>query len=87
MPVYTITVGEKIKEYRKANHLSQSAFGNLIGVSAQAVCKWEQKLTYPDIFTLPHLARILECNTDDFYKVHSQSPDLLTQTAISISEQ
>ncbi len=40
----------------------------MIGVSAQAVCKWEQNLCYPDIFTLPHLARILGCQTDDFFE-------------------
>ena len=41
-PIYRITVAEKIKAYRKKNHLSQKDFGRLIGVSAQAVCKWEQ---------------------------------------------
>ena len=87
MPVYTNTVGEKIKEYRRANHLSQSAFDEMLGVTPQAVCKWEQKLCYPDIFTLPHLARILGCQTDDFYKIDPKSPNLLTQNTISISEQ
>ena len=67
MPIYRITVADKIKAYRKENRLSQKEFGKLIGVSAQAVCKWEQNICYPDIIFLPHLARILDCRTDDFF--------------------
>ena len=68
VPIYRITIAEKIKAYRKENGLSQKEFGGLIGVSAQAVCKWEQNVCYPDIIFLPHLARILECRTDDFFE-------------------
>lgn len=67
MSIYHISIAERIKEYRKRNGLSQSEFGKLIGVSAQAVCKWEQGVCYPDIIFLPHLARILGCQTDDFF--------------------
>ena len=63
-----ITIAEKIKAYRKENRLSQKEFGRLIGVSAQAVCKWEQNICYPDIIFLPYLARILECRMDDFFE-------------------
>lgn len=77
MPTYHITIAEKIKEYRKENKLSQSEFGKMIGVSAQAVCKWEQNVCYPDIIFLPHLARILECKTDDFFEMDPKPPNLL----------
>ena len=68
MPTYHITIADKIKEYRNENNLSLKEFGKLIGVSAQAVCKWEQNICYPDIIFLPHLARILECRVDDFFE-------------------
>ena len=68
MPTYHITIADKIKEYRNENNLSLKEFGKLIGVSAQAVCKWEQNTCYPDIIFLPHLAQILECTIDDFFK-------------------
>ncbi len=64
---YKITISQKIKDYRKENCLSLSDFGGLIGVSAQAVYKWEQEKCYPDIIFLPHLAEILGCKTDDFF--------------------
>ena len=68
MPIYHITIADKIKEYRNENNLSLKEFGKLIGVSAQAVCKWEQNICYPDIIFLPHLARILKCRVDDFFE-------------------
>lgn len=68
VPIYRITIAEKIKAYRNENNLSLKEFGKLIGVSAQAVCKWEQNICYPDIIFLPGLARLLECTTDDFFE-------------------
>ena len=67
IPMYQITIAEKIKEYRKQNNLSQRGFASLIGVSAQAVYKWEKQICYPDIMLLPHLAQILTCTVDDFF--------------------
>ena len=67
IPMYQITIAEKIKEYRKQNNLSQKGFASLIGVSAQAVYKWEKQICYPDIMLLPYLAQILTCTVDDFF--------------------
>ena len=67
MPTYYSTIADKIKAYRNENALSLKEFGDLIGVSPQAVYKWEQNTCYPDIIFLPHLARILGCTTDDFF--------------------
>ena len=62
-----ILIAKRIKEYRAANDLSQSEFGKLLGVTPQAVCKWEKELCYPDIFLLPRLAVLLQCQIDDFF--------------------
>ena len=67
---YHIKIAERIKTYRSENNLSLKEFGKLIGVSAQAVCKWEQNTCYPDIIFLPNLARILNCTTDDFFELY-----------------
>ena len=84
MLTYHITIAEKIKEYRKKSKLSQNQFGRLIGVSAQAVCKWEQNVCYPDIIFLPHLARILQCQIDDFFELDAKSPNHLTENGVYI---
>ncbi len=49
MPTYRITIADRIRAYRNENDLSLKKFGKLMGVSAQAVCKWEQNTCYPDI--------------------------------------
>lgn len=71
MPTYHITIADKIKAYRNENNLSQNEFGKLIGVSAQAVCKWEQNICCPDITLLPYLAGIMKCRTDDFFETNT----------------
>lgn len=68
MTLYDITIAERIKSYRKENKLTQKEFGKLIGVSAQAVYKWEQSVCFPDITILPNLARVLGCTVDDFFE-------------------
>ena len=73
MQMYQITLADKIKAYRNENNLSLKEFGKLIGVSAQAVCKWEQNTCYPDIIFLPHLAKILDCKIDDFFDMPCQN--------------
>ena len=73
MPTYHITIANKIKAYRNENNLSLKEFGKLIGVSAQAVCKWEQNTCYPDIIFLPYLAKILDCKIDDFFDMPCQN--------------
>ena len=63
-----ITVGKRIREYRRERRLSQEDFGELVGVSAQAVSKWERELSYPDITTLPILAEVNGCMIDAFFE-------------------
>ena len=62
-----ITLADKITEFRKLNSLSQDEFGRLIGVSRQAVSKWEREECYPDITLLPALAALLGCGINDFF--------------------
>lgn len=62
-----IVIPEKVKSYRKENRLTQEEFGSLLGVSAQAISKWEKGICYPDITFLPELAATLGCFIDDFF--------------------
>jgi len=63
-----INISERILRYRHENGLSQEEFGALLGVSAQAVSKWERVICYPDITVLYELSRILGCRVDDFFE-------------------
>lgn len=62
-----IIILEKIKDYRRQNGLTQEEFGKSLGVSAQAISKWEREECYPDITFLPELAELLSCDVNDFF--------------------
>ena len=63
-----ILVSEKIKAYRREYRLTQEEFGRLLGVSPQAISKWERVECYPDITFLPALADLLSCSINDFFE-------------------
>ena len=57
-------IGEQIAALRKGKGLTQSELGERLGVSFQAVSKWERGEALPDIALLPDLAKILETTID-----------------------
>ena len=59
-----IKVGKQIAALRKAKNITQVELGERIGVSFQAVSKWERGESLPDITLLPDLAKILETTID-----------------------
>lgn len=60
-----ITVGRKIAELRKAQGLTQDELSEKLGVTPQAVSKWENDLSYPDILLLPQLAQLFDVTVDE----------------------
>ncbi len=60
-----IRIGECILKYRKEHGLTQGEFGELFGVSAFAVSKWERELCYPDLFLLPDLSDLIGVSIDE----------------------
>ena len=55
----TLRISSSIRAYRREHALNQTAFGDLFGVTPQAVSKWERELSCPDIILLPEIARVL----------------------------
>jgi len=58
------TIGKRISENRKRLGLTQDALAEKLGVTAQAVSKWENDQSCPDITMLPKLAEIFDISTD-----------------------
>ncbi|WP_238385661.1 helix-turn-helix domain-containing protein [Streptococcus sp. S784/96/1] len=54
------TIGDKIKSFRLASGLNQTQFADNLGISNQAISKWETNVAMPDISLLPEIATILE---------------------------
>ena len=44
---------------RRERRMSQTEFGDLFGVTPQAVSKWEREISCPDIILLPGIAKVL----------------------------
>ncbi len=59
------TIGSRIAQGRKAKGYTQEEFSQLLNVTAQAVSKWENDLSCPDIQLLPQIASILGVTTDE----------------------
>lgn len=60
-----MTIGKRISQLRKEKGLTQEDLAGMMEVSAQAVSKWENDQTCPDITSLPKLAKILGVSVDE----------------------
>lgn len=60
----TQKIGGQIAALRKQKGLTQNELGERLGVSFQAVSKWERGETLPDITILPDMAKMLETTVD-----------------------
>ena len=66
------TLGKRIMENRKKLGLTQDQLAEKLGVTAQAVSKWENDQSCPDITMLPKLAEIFGTTTDTLLGLSSQ---------------
>ena len=58
------TLGKRISSHRKKLGMTQDQLAEKLGVTAQAVSKWENDQSCPDIAMLPKLAEIFGVTTD-----------------------
>lgn len=59
------TLGKRIALLRRQKGLKQDDLAQMLDVSPQAVSKWENDQTCPDISLLPQLAQILDVSVDE----------------------
>lgn len=63
------TIGGQIRRLRIENGFTQGRLAARLGVTRQAVSKWENDVAYPDITLLPSLARALRVTIDELLSV------------------
>ncbi len=68
------TIGKRISHNRKRLGLTQDQLAEKLGVTAQAVSKWENDLSCPDIIMLPRLAEVFGRSTDELLGVATPKP-------------
>ena len=62
-----MSIGKNIACLRKKRGLTQAELGEMLGVSNQAVSKWESETTMPDVLLLPSIADVFECSIDELF--------------------
>ena len=75
----TLTLGQRIAAERKKSGLSQESLGDRLGVSRQAISKWEADAAIPEIDRLIALSRLFSVSVADLLGIE-ESPRL-QQTA------
>lgn len=68
-------IGLRIKFLRKQKDLTQEKLAEYLGVSFQAVSKWETGVASPDLSMIIPLARLLGCSTDELFGLVDSSED------------
>ena len=73
-----IKIGAIIKKLRAENNITQETLANAIGVTPQAISRWESEGGYPDIELLPALADFFSVSTDELlgYKLSEREQEL-----------
>ena len=64
----SVCVGNQIMAMRKKNGFTQAELAEALGISAQAISKWENGHTLPETALLPLLAECLDCAVDDILR-------------------
>lgn len=67
-----MTLEEQIKHYRKQAGLSQEKMAEKIGVSRQAITKWENGTGTPDIANLMAIADLFQISVDELLSNENQ---------------
>ena len=60
-----LMIGEKLKKLRRNRDLTQEEVATHLGISYQAISKWERGDGYPDITMLPALANYFAVSVDE----------------------
>ena len=68
------TLGKKISDYRKARGMTQEELADKTGVSSQAVSKWENDLSIPDLPVLLELADLFGVTLDQLVRSEDAVP-------------
>ena len=72
-----INLGEKIKTLRVKSGRTQEELASAVGVTAQAVSRWENTVCYPDVELIPPIANYFGITTDELLGVNFESDDMI----------
>ncbi|MBQ7292668.1 MAG: helix-turn-helix transcriptional regulator [Clostridia bacterium] len=62
-----MSIGSNIAKFRKEKGLTQNELGERLGVTNQAISKWETETSMPDVMLLPEIAKALGVSLEMLY--------------------
>lgn len=71
-----MTFGEKIQKLRKEKGFSQEELAEQLGVSRQAISKWERDSGYPEIEKIIHMSKIFKVTLDYLLNEDTRSEEV-----------
>ena len=63
-----MSLGKNIAKFRKEKGWTQGELGEKLGISNQAISKWESEMNMPDVLLLPALADLFGCYIDELFQ-------------------
>ena len=69
---FIMELGQKIKQLRYKASLTQEQLADILGLSPQAISKWENSVSMPDISLLPQIAEVFGISIDDLFGLTSE---------------
>ena len=81
-----MSLGDKLSRLRKENNYTQEQLADILGVSRQAISKWESDVAYPETDKLIRLSALYRCSLDYLIKddVDSHEPVVLQGSEMSL---
>ncbi len=81
-----IHLGEKIRELRRRDGQTQEMLAEALGVTSQAVSRWEAGGSYPDINLMPSLANYFGVTMDELFGYEGNREQRIDEKVVKIQE-
>lgn len=75
-----MTTGDKLSKLRKENNYTQEQLADILGVSRQAISKWESDASYPETEKLISLSNLYHCSLDYLLRDEVEADDVNKST-------
>ena len=81
-----LVLGEKIRELRRRDGRTQEALAEAIGVTSQAVSRWEANGGYPDMEMIPSIANYFGISIDELFGYNNERSKKIDELAAKIDQ-
>ena len=81
-----LNLGTKIRELRRRDGRTQENLADALGVTAQAVSRWESDTTYPDMQMIPAIANYFHISIDELFGYHDDREEKIKDILLNVDK-